>query len=174
MATAVQIPAHPTLEEYLHTTYRPDCEYIDGEIKERNVGKWEHARLQALITGWFIAREKTWQAATEQRIQVSPTRVRIPDVVVVQIAEHPEILTDPPLLIIEVLSPADTYTDLEQRTADYLNMGVETIWVINPKSRTARICRGASWIEATRLEVPGTALAIELSDLFPYLAAPNA
>ncbi len=30
--------------EYLHTSYRPDREYIDGEQRERQVGKWEHAR----------------------------------------------------------------------------------------------------------------------------------
>jgi len=37
-----------TLEDYLATGYRPDREWIDGELKERNVGKWEHARVQAL------------------------------------------------------------------------------------------------------------------------------
>ena len=35
MATSVL----PLIEEYLKTTYRPDREYIDGEILERNVGK---------------------------------------------------------------------------------------------------------------------------------------
>ncbi len=34
MATAVHIP----LSEYLQTTYRPDRDYIDGELKERNPG----------------------------------------------------------------------------------------------------------------------------------------
>jgi hypothetical protein len=31
------------LEEYLDLSFRPDREYVDGEIRERNVGKWEHA-----------------------------------------------------------------------------------------------------------------------------------
>jgi hypothetical protein len=34
MATAGVIP----VSEYLRTTYRPDRDYIDGELKERNVG----------------------------------------------------------------------------------------------------------------------------------------
>ena len=184
MATAVQIPAHITpeptpqitLDEYHQAIYRPDCEYIDGELKQRNVGKWEHARIQALVAGWFTAREKVWQvmAATEQRIQVSPTRVRIPDVVVLHIGEQPDVLIDPPLLITETLSPADTYSDLERRSADYQAMGVQTIWIIDPTSRSARICRGPSWVGATRLEVSNTQIAIELSDIFPYLNAANA
>ncbi len=34
-----------SLEEYLNTSYRPDVEYIDGELQERNVGEIEHARM---------------------------------------------------------------------------------------------------------------------------------
>jgi len=45
MATILHIP----LCEYLETSYRPDREYVDGEVKERNVGKWEHARVQWLL-----------------------------------------------------------------------------------------------------------------------------
>ena len=45
MASAIQIP----VSEYLDTTYRPDREYVDGELRERNVGKWEHARMQWLL-----------------------------------------------------------------------------------------------------------------------------
>ena len=35
MAIAVQIP----IAEYLRTSYRPDREYVNGEPRERNVGK---------------------------------------------------------------------------------------------------------------------------------------
>ena len=36
MATSTQI----SIAEYLATVYRPDCEYIDGELLEKNMGKW--------------------------------------------------------------------------------------------------------------------------------------
>lgn len=42
IATTVHIP----LKEYLTTCYRPDCEYVNGEVRERSVGKWEHARVR--------------------------------------------------------------------------------------------------------------------------------
>jgi hypothetical protein len=32
--------AHVSLAEYMQTSYRPDQEYIDGEVRERNVGTW--------------------------------------------------------------------------------------------------------------------------------------
>jgi hypothetical protein len=48
MAATTQI----ALSEYLRTTYHPDCEFVDGELQERNVGKTDHARVQALLAMW--------------------------------------------------------------------------------------------------------------------------
>jgi hypothetical protein len=44
-----------TLSEYLATSYRPDCEYLDGELLERNVGEWDHSRLQMLLSRYLVA-----------------------------------------------------------------------------------------------------------------------
>jgi hypothetical protein len=56
MAIDVHIPLH----EYFETSYQPDCEYVDGEIREHNGGKWEHARLQLVLGAWFFMHEKAW------------------------------------------------------------------------------------------------------------------
>jgi Uma2 family endonuclease len=153
MVTVLQIP----LAEYLGTNYRPDREYVDGEIRERNVDKYEHARIQALLAAWFIQHEKSWgaQVVIEQRVQVSPTRVRIPDVALLTMGYQPDVIVDPPLLVIEILSPDDTYSDTEKRAKDYRKMGVETVWIINPKTRTGRMCYGVEWVEASRLKSKG-------------------
>ena len=167
MATALHIP----LEEYLGTTYRPDREYVDGEVRERNVGKYEHARLQALLTVWFHQHEIVWKAqvVTEQRVQVSRTRVRIPDVALLPLGPQPDVIIAPPLLIVEILSPDDTYSDTQGRAQDYRAMGVETVWIIDPKTRTGRMCFANEWVESARLEVKGSALFIDLADLFQQL-----
>jgi hypothetical protein len=47
-----------SLNEYLQTSWRPDQEYVDGELRERNVGKTDHARVQALLVIWFGAHEQ--------------------------------------------------------------------------------------------------------------------
>ena len=106
MATALQIP----LSEYLATSYRPDREYVDGEVRERNVGKYEHARLQALLAAWFAAHEKSWgiQVVTEQRVQVTPTRVRIPDVAVLPPLPQPDVIAEPPVLVMPKISPEES------------------------------------------------------------------
>ena len=74
-----------SVEQYLATSYRPDCDYVDGRIEERNLGEWDHSKLQAAIIAFFYQRRTAWNisVAPEQRIQVSPTRFRIPDFCVV-------------------------------------------------------------------------------------------
>jgi len=169
MATALHIP----LNEYLGISYRPDREYVDGEIRERNVGKWEHARLQWLLAAWFFAHEQQWgiTGSTEQRVRVSESRVRVPDVVVLTAGAQPDVLSDPPLLVIEILSPDDTYSDTEERARDYREMGVETVWIIDPKTRTGRMCSGTEWVEASRLEVKGTPLYVNLPEIFGQMTS---
>lgn len=169
MATILNI----SLQEYMATNYRPDREYLDGEVRERNVGKWEHARLQWLLACWFGAHESEWGivGSMEQRLQVSPRKVRIPDVVVLAAGPQPAVITDPPLLIIEILSPEDTYSDTEERVRDYRALEVETIWIIDPKTRTGRMCVGESWSESQRLEVKGTPLFVDLPSLFSQVVS---
>jgi len=47
-----------SVEEYLHTSYRPDCDYVDGDIVERNFGELDHSDLQSEIVAYFRARKR--------------------------------------------------------------------------------------------------------------------
>jgi len=172
MATVTQI----SVSEYLDTSYHPDREYIDGELRERNVGKWQHARVQWLLALWFGKHEAEWDVigSTEQRMRVSPTRIRIADLMVLRPGTQQDVLTEPPLLVIEVLSPDDTYSDLQERCQDYLNMGVETVWIIDPKTRSGRMCVDSRWIAAERLEIVGSPIHVNLNDLFAEIDGPQA
>jgi hypothetical protein len=40
--------------EYLKNSYRPDCDFVDGRIEERNLGEHDHAALQAALILWFV------------------------------------------------------------------------------------------------------------------------
>jgi len=52
--------AHVSVEEYLNTVYRPDCDYLDGEILERNLGEWDHNKLQMTLGSYFFSRRREW------------------------------------------------------------------------------------------------------------------
>ena len=52
MAMAHVTPAEERfipVEEYLRTSYRPDCDYVDGRVEERNWGEFEHGRIQGHV-----------------------------------------------------------------------------------------------------------------------------
>jgi Uma2 family endonuclease len=168
MAVTAQIP----LSEYLHTSYRPDCDYVDGEVVERNVGKTEHARIQALLAAWFYMHEQEWQifATTEHRMRVSETRVRIPDVTLVRPgALTEEVPTRPPLCCIEILSPEDTYSQIQARAQDYRKMGVENIWLIDPATRSGQAAVPQGWRDTLEFSIPGTPIQLSLTDIFARL-----
>lgn len=127
------------LTEYLTTSYRPDCEYLDGELLERNVGEWDHSRLQGLLFGYLLNREKEWGiiVVPEQRVQVKPTRFRVPDISVLVTPPTGSIIETPPHLCIEILSPSDRMAEMQERIDDYLNFGVRYVWLIHPRTRRA-------------------------------------
>jgi Uma2 family endonuclease len=168
MSTAALIP----VEEYLATTYRPDCDYVDGKVEERNLGEYEHATVQKALILWFGNREREWniRVLPEQRLRVSPTRFRVPDVMVLRRDQPVEkIFSSPPLLIIEILSPKDTIHRMRDRVNDYLAMGVEHIWLLDPLSREAFRCTANGFEKATELAVAGTPLVLPLPDIFAAL-----
>ena len=139
MATSTSVP----VEEYLRTTYRPDMEYLDGELVERHVGERKHSRLQALTVGVLLPLERSrgFHVFTEQRVRVLGTkhRYRIPDICVMALPYHSEpVLATPPHLIIEILSPDDETADTLARVADYLRFGVAHIWIADPYKRTVQ------------------------------------
>src|SRR5205085_7426357 len=49
-----------SVREYLSTTYRPDCDYVDGVVVERNLGEYDHSRLQGELVYYFRARREKW------------------------------------------------------------------------------------------------------------------
>ena len=171
MAAATQVP----LAEYLQTSYRPDRDYLDGELLERNMGETPHSALQAFLCWYFRNHQPEWQmrAFPEQRVQISATRYRIPDICLVSLDASDElIITSPPILCIEILSREDRMTDMIKRVDDYQRMGVPAVWAIDPWIQKAFFAApDASLLqEAANLVVPGTPITLAVADVFAELA----
>lgn len=171
MATA---PPLLSIERYLHTSYKPDVHFVDGEIEERNVGEFEHAKIQTLIAVIFNNNEKAWKTNTivEQRIRINSDRVRICDVAVLRAdAPRESVPQTPPLICIEILSPEDRLSRAELVLQDYLNMGVTNIWLVDPLRRSAYTFNstGLHIADPTNLTVPGTPIHLDLTEPFQSL-----
>jgi Uma2 family endonuclease len=168
MATAVHIP----VSEYLRTVYRPDCDYVDGEVEERNLGEQTHGLVQTAIAAIFFANRKTWglRPITEQRVQVTTSRYRIPDVCVVTSSDPiTPILKTPPLLCVEILSPEDRFQRIIVRAQEFQRMGVPNIWIIDPETREAWTMDsegGAVPMMEVAFTIPNTPVHVTIADIF--------
>lgn len=167
---SVRIP----VEEYLRTSYRPDCDYVDGEVLERNLGTFDHSFLQGLLVRLFLNNAQEWGclALPEQRVRISSGRYRVPDVCVLKkSAPREQIVSQAPLICIEILSPEDRWSPVRERVEDFFVLDTGHVWIIDPELRKGYVCsrRGFEEPENGVLEIPGTAIRVVLSELFAEL-----
>jgi Uma2 family endonuclease len=172
-AMAVQNAALVSVEEYLSSSYEPDCDYVDGVLEERNLGEWDHSRLQLELARYLGNRARQWNVwiVPEQRIRIGATRFRVPDLCVIRRDRGIEqVPTKPPLVCIEILSPEDRWSRFEERIQDYLlTMGVERVWVFDPQERDVFECTesGRRQVLEDLLEAPP--VSIRISELMAEL-----
>jgi Uma2 family endonuclease len=160
-----------SVEDYLSTSYSPDREYLDGRIVERNLGELTHNRIQRRLIVYFDLRSKELgiEVIPEQRVQVSPTRFRVPDVTLVKSFQTiGEIFTAPPHLCIEILSKDDTLDYMQEKIDDYLRFGVPYVWIINPRLRRGYVATKAGMVEAASgvLETSDPDIRAPVAELF--------
>lgn len=142
-----------SVEEYLRSDYEPDCDYVDGELVERHLGERDHGETQFAIYAHFKGSGKRHQLRVYPgtRMRVSPTRYRVPDVcVTIGPKSTEQVFTKAPAIVVEVLSPEDRLQRMRQRVEDYLNFGVQRVWLVDPIAR-----RGWEWDRTGMREVLG-------------------
>jgi Uma2 family endonuclease len=173
MATTAQI----SIDTYLTTSYRPDVDYVDGVLEDRNVGEYDHNVVQMAILFWFHQHGREWRirAIQEQRTRVASTKVRIPDVCVFS-REAPieQVFARPQLIAIEVLSPEDRRSRIEARLNNFREFGVANLWVVDPQTRSGWDLSDGSWVRKERFEVAGSPIYLSLSELFQKIDEDNA
>ena len=155
MASRLQAAA----AEYLSTPFdNPDREYVRGEIVERAMPD----RLHALVQRWlihyfcgFIESHKLFPYP-EMSVRLAADLYRIPDVAVFAGSDPAELVpSQPPLLVIEIVSPDDRYVHLHQKLAEYHAWGVPHIWLIDPHNRVFETFESGAVTRVDALRLPG-------------------
>lgn len=141
-----------TIAEYL--TYDDGTgrrfELLDGDLVQMALGTGKHSDISDNLTGEFRGEIKRmgnpWVAKMMSIAIQSPrgTRwetARIPDVVVLPLAQW-ESMADrealialnesPPLLVVEVVSPATSETDYRAKYAEYAVLDIPEYWIVDP------------------------------------------
>ncbi|HEY1338693.1 MAG TPA: Uma2 family endonuclease [Bryobacteraceae bacterium] len=131
-----------SLDEYLATSYEPDMDFIDGVLVRRNVGTPRHGLLQLIVGSYLhqFRESHRIESFTETRLRIDgeTARHRIPDVMTVPVPyQDAKVITNVPVITIEIKSPDDTFDDIVDRCFDYERLGVPNILVMDPENRRA-------------------------------------
>jgi Uma2 family endonuclease len=141
--------------------------YVAGSVLYRLRAFLEEQRLGGAL----------FAAETGFRILRDPDTVRAADVAYVaqaRLAEarvpgYPELGPD---LVVEVVSPSDTASDIQDKVDDWLRAGVQLVWVLYPASQSAMVYRadGAACLLHADDDLDGEPVlpgfACRLADLF--------
>jgi Uma2 family endonuclease len=163
------------VDEYLHSSYSPDMEYVDGILVERNVGTIPHSFLQKLLLLHFarFERDLGFVALPECRTKVSSSCYRVPDVLVVSepVDFAARFYAGVPLAVIEVLSPEDKMKITLQRFKDYQALGVPFIVQMDPEAAITHVFEANNLIckELDALNLPDLPIPFNTRELYERL-----
>lgn len=154
---------HPLAE--LPSSLRPsviepsheDCEFVNGNYQEKVMGwesEWIAMNLGVLLgnhcrihrCGWINGSNASYRCF-EEVFPDDPNRIRKPDLSFIRIERMPrrgmptgycEIVPD---LAVEVISPNDLYSEVDDKVSEYLLAGVRLVWVVNPQRKLIHVHR---------------------------------
>lgn len=122
-------------------------EVVNGEVRITPPNKWGHTRVIQSIR-WQLEQHLdpnevyVVDSVLGLVIRRDPLTTRVPDLAVMIAAKIVEIdgyIHSAPELVVEVLSPANTRLEREEKLRDYESVGVPELWVVSPEARTIEI-----------------------------------
>ena len=132
-----------SVEEYLHSTFEYDAEYVEGRVVPRFLPQKPRSKMQRYLLRTLCPAGDPlgYEVWPEQRIrtQRAPARYRVPDLCVTQGEPSEDIFTEPPFLCVEILSPDDAAVEVLAKIREYLAFGVAYVWIVDPNNGKGEI-----------------------------------
>ena len=153
------------------------CELIHGEIIEMAPTGFEHGRssraVVVALAQWSVGRPFEVLAGDTGFIWSADT-VRAPDVAVItaaQAAVAPArgFLPFLPVVAVEIVSPSDAWSDVQDKAAGWLEHGTAMVWLIDPRRQRVEIWTADGRVQ--RLNATGT---VEGGTVLPGFRVPVA
>lgn len=150
-------------------------ELVRGELRKMSPTGFEHGDVESEIGLSLRAHAKKHRLGKVVvgdvgfRIGRNPDTVLGPDVAFVRserVVKTRKFFEGPPDLAVEVVSPGDSYTEVEEKAADWLRAGTLAVIVVDPVRQSVRIHRAG--------EIVDVADAISVDDVVPGWRLPLA
>ena len=128
------------------------CELVEGKVVPMSPTNWKHGRcvneLARLLGNYVKAHGLGAVLSGEVGIYTrrDPDTVRGADVAFISHERLAQVRSESyldvaPELIIEVVSPGNTWQEMREKIDEYFGVGVEQVWLIEPAPRQARVYR---------------------------------
>ncbi len=99
-------------------------------------------------------------------MKVAANRYRVPDVTLLsRTAPREQIITHAPLAVFEILSPEDTTSRMLVKLAEYEQMGIAAIWLIEPTKQSFLRYREGQLVPGSIFELPGTSFSVPFAEI---------
>lgn len=158
-------------------------ELVRGQLVREPRPNAEHGQVVVNLTGALLEQQRLGHGKLVLeagfRLAESPPTVRGPDLAFITASRVPSSVpigfwTIPPDLAVEVVSAANSASEIQQKILDYFQARVRLVWVIDPRTRSVTVYRSLSdarvLTEADTLQGDPVlpTLAIQVQQLFIY------
>jgi Uma2 family endonuclease len=168
-----------TVEQYRQLPSRDDViqELHWGQVVTLTRPKMKHAKLQSRLVRLLRPKaEHLGVVESEVAFRALPQYdLRGADVAFVSQQRWDETPDDDnlqgsPELVVEILSPSNTQTEMREKSALYLSTGAQQFWVVDPQRKTVSVTDQGGvttlYQEQDRIPLPFFGSDLALSDLF--------
>ena len=155
---AEQVKIRMTIAEFMERFEAQPFELIQGAIWEMTPAKKRHSKISKRIYDkilYFLVEHEVGEVFFETTYILEDKSdwvegSRVPDVSFYELeryntyeANHPDSDDKPfilvPDLVVEVISPRDSYSKVNAKIATYLSDGVRLLWIVDPQNKTIAV-----------------------------------
>lgn len=139
-----------TGEELLEMGGVGPCELVEGRIVPMTPAGGQHGYIESQLSDFlsdFVKKtQRGWVMVGEVGLYVrrDPDTVRGADAVVLSKERAPEgppvgFLDVAPELVVEIVSPGNTWLEMRQKIEEYFAIGVDYVWIVEPETKSVLI-----------------------------------
>ena len=164
-------------DQYLKLPEKPRAEWVNGVAVIVNAPPtFDHGGAMVRLASRLLTALPDLHVVAETYLRMSAELVRLPDVMVTRTVPPDGWVSEPPLLVVEVVSPSTQAQDRIDKAAEYAGFGIGQYWLADPVERTLEVMRNVegAWHTLGALDddhpeltvvVGGTAMSLDVREV---------